>query len=208
MVNPTLRLVLAAAMAVLTALSAQLRFSIGPVPYTMQNLGVVLSGMLLGPVYGAFSQLIYIGMIAVGIPAASGFKGGIGVLFGPTAGYIWMFPLAAFIAGAIRNAVWRKGSKAEIGLLWAGSCIASIPIYLVGFAVFYHFTTFTGELVGWCERATACFGLKLNPFWTIFAATVLIFVPQDFFVDHVIAIAVFAYLHELLKQKGIDYDLA
>ncbi len=201
--NPTLRLVLAASMAVITAITAQLRFNLGPVPYTMQNFGVILSGLLLGPVYGALSQLIYLAMIAIGLPAASGFGSGLGVLFGYTAGYLWMFPVAAFLTGVIRKAIWKKGGKAELFLLWLGSCMAAIPVYLAGFYVFYSFAT-GGELGKWCHLVTERLGLSLSPFWTVFFASVAIFIPQDFFVDHVLAVLAFAYVFDLMRQKGIE----
>ncbi|AEA46286.1 biotin transporter BioY [Archaeoglobus veneficus] len=201
--NSTLKLVLAASMAVITAITAQLKFNLGPVPYTMQNFGIVLSGLLLGPVYGALAQLIYLAMIAIGLPVASGFRSGLEVLFGYTAGYLWMFPVAAFITGLVRRAVWKKGSKAELSILWLGSCIATIPVYLAGFYVFYSFAT-GGVLGEWCQSVVEYFGLSLSPYWTVFFASVAIFIPQDFFVDHVLAVLAFAYVFDLMRQKGIE----
>ncbi len=203
MVNKYVRLTLACSLAVLTAISAQIQFKLGPVPYTMQNFAVILSGLLLGK-FGALAQLIYLGMIAVGIPASAGFKGGIGVLFGYTAGYLWMFPVSAFIMGLIREKIYRTGSLRELIALWIGSVIAVIPMYLVGFAVFYHFASGSSGFMGWCKSVTDYFGLNLSPFWTVFFVTVVIFFPQDVLMDHVIAIVVFRYLHELLRQRGYD----
>ncbi len=203
MVNKYVRVTLACALAVLTAISAQISFKLGPVPYTMQNFTVILSGLLLGK-FGAVAQLIYLGMIALGIPAGAGFRGGIGELFGYTAGYFWMFPVSAFLMGLIREKAYRRGSLKELITLWIGSVVAVIPLYLVGFAVFYEFASGSSGLMGWCESATRFFGINLSPFWAVFFATVLIFVPQDVFMDHVIAIVVFKYLHELLKQRGYD----
>ena len=201
--NPTLKLVLAASMAVMTAITAQLKFNLGPVPYTMQNFGVVLSGLLLGPIYGALSQLIYLAMVAIGLPVASGFRGGLGVLLGYTAGYLWMFPVAAFLVGAIRKIVWKKGSRIELFLLWLGSCIAVIPVYFAGFYVFYSFAT-GGALADWCQSVVEYFGLSLSPYWTIFFASVAMFIPQDFFIDHVLAVIAFAYVFDLIRQRGVE----
>ena len=166
MVN-NFKMVLACSMAVITAITAQIRFNIAFIPYTMQNFGVVFSGLLLGPIYGLISQLIYIGMIAIGIPAASGFGGGIAVL-------------------------------------WVGCCIAAIPVYLLGFVVFYYYATINAKLMSWSVKASQYFGFNLNPFWSVFVASVIIFIPQDFFVDHLIAVSVYAYVVDLLKQKGIE----
>ncbi|RLI76990.1 biotin transporter BioY [Archaeoglobales archaeon] len=203
MVN-NFKMVLACSMAVITAITAQIRFNIAFIPYTMQNFGVVFSGLLLGPIYGLISQLIYIGMIAIGIPAASGFGGGIAVLVGPTAGYIWSFPLTAFIAGLFRKMFWRNGSLKEKVVLWVGCCIAAIPVYLLGFVVFYYYATINAKLMSWSVKASQYFGFNLNPFWSVFVASVIIFIPQDFFVDHLIAVSVYAYVVDLLKQKGIE----
>lgn len=204
MVNQ-LKFVLAVVMAVLTALTAQIKFNVSIVPYTMQNFAVVLSGLLLGPLYGFISQLIYIGMIAVGIPAGAGFKGGLGVLTGPTAGYILMFPAASAICGFFRKFFWRNGSGAEKVMLWAGSAVAFIPVYLVGFYVFYLFATRVSGYMSWSESAASLFGFSgLSPVLTVFIATVVIFLPQDFFIDHVLAVAAFSYVHQMLKERGIE----
>ena len=204
MKNKTLKLVLSATMAVITAITAQIKFNVGPVPYTMQNFGIVLSGLLLGAYYGALAQIIYLCMIAIGLPVASGFKGGIGILLGYTAGYLWMFPISAFIIGLIRKAIWRNGTRSELFLIWIFSCLAVLPVYLFGFYVFYIYATGNRTLMGWCVSVLKYFGLNLNPFWAIFFASVLIFMPQDFFVDHVLAVVVYNYLIDLIRQKGIE----
>ena len=205
MIN-NLKLVLACSMAVVTAITAQIKFNIAFVPYTMQNFGVVLSGLLLGPFYGLVSQLIYIGMIFIGIPAASGFRGGIAVLIGPTAGYIWAFPVAAFIVGLFKKAFWKEGRLREKIIVWIGSCIAAFPVYLIGFIVFYKYATINANLMNWSINASRLFGFNLDPFWSVFTASIVIFVPQDFFIDHVLAVSVYGYLAELIKQKGIELD--
>jgi len=197
-----IKLVLAASTAALTAISAQIRFNLGPIPYTMQNFGVIFSGFLLGPIYGALSQVLYLALIAVGLPLASGFEGGLGVLFGPTAGYLWTFPVASFLAGIVRKAFWREGNRIELFLMWLGSCVSFIPVYLAGFYVFYIFAT-GGSLGEWCLSVAKAFGLSLDPFWSVFFSSVLIFIPQDFFVDHVLAVLAFRYTAELIRERGL-----
>ncbi|MFN3890090.1 MAG: biotin transporter BioY [Beijerinckiaceae bacterium] len=67
------------------------------VPITAQTLGVMLAGLLLGPRAGAASVLLFLFVVALGAPFLSGGRGGIGVFFGPTAGYLagWIFGAAA-----------------------------------------------------------------------------------------------------------------
>ncbi len=201
-----MRLSLSVVLAAVTAISAQIKFNLGPVPYTMQNFGIVLSGLILGR-YGALAQLIYLGMIAAGIPAASGFKGGIGVLFGFTSGYLWMFPVSAFLVGLAREKIWKKGDKKELFLLWLSSCFAVIPVYLVGFYVFYRFATgssISPLLMKYSRAVERMFGLNLPTFWMLFLSAVVIFIPQDYFMDHILAVLVFAYVDRLMKERGIE----
>lgn len=200
------KVVLAVAMALITAVSAQLNFKIGPVPYTMQNFGVMLSGFLLGPLYGLIAMLIYIALIAFGLPFAAG-GGGLGVLLGPTAGFICGFTISAFLAGVMRKIAWRKGDRKETIVLWILTLIAATPIYLLGFTVFYYFAIGNAKLLGWASSAAKTFGFNFSdPFLIVFTATVLIFLPQDFFVDHLLAVLVYSYLFRMLKERGIEID--
>jgi biotin transport system substrate-specific component len=194
---------LVCAMTVLTSITAQIKFYIGIIPYTVQNFAVILSGLILGK-YGFLPQILYLVLIALGLPVSAR-GGGIGVLLGYTAGYLWMFPVSAFITGFIRKIVWKNGCKRELFLIWLGSVLAVVPLYAFGFYVFYRWVTgFNSAYYGWCESVTKIFGLDLNPFWTVFFASVVVFVPQDLFVDHVLAVLVFRYVVTLLKEKGFE----
>lgn len=89
---------------ILTAIAAQVAIPVKPVPFTLQTLIVLVSGAFLGARNGAYSQLIYLGLGAIGLPVfAQVPDGAIGLarLFGPTGGYLLAFPLAAFIVGHI-----------------------------------------------------------------------------------------------------------
>ena len=75
-----------------------------PVPLTLQPTVVLLGGALLGARLGMFSQLLYLAAGIAGLPvfAASPLLfPGAARLLGPTAGYLWSYPLAAFVAGAL-----------------------------------------------------------------------------------------------------------
>ncbi len=203
-VNIQIKLVFASAMAVFTGLTAQLSFKIGFIPYTMQNLGVVLSGLLLGPYWGFISQVIYLLLIAMGLNLASGFTGGIGVFFGPTAGYLVTFPIAASLSGYFRKLFW-KDSKIGYFTVWLGSVISFIPVYLVGFLVFYKYASLNSSALAFATKTASFLGI-VNPFLAILFATTVIYMPQDFFIDHVLAIGTYAYIRDLLEQKGIRFD--
>ena len=123
-------------MAAVTAVAAQIAIPLpfSPVPFTLQVPAVVLSGLLLGSRRGALAQAIYLLVGAVGVPVFAGFKGGLGVIFGPTGGYLVSYPLAAAVAGlaayAAANAPRRRALVASF--LWG--CGALVIIYVFGAA--------------------------------------------------------------------------
>jgi biotin transport system substrate-specific component len=71
------------------------------VPITLQTLGVMLAGCLLGPRRGMLAVLLFLGAVALGMPLLSGGRGGLGVFFAPSAGYLLGWPLGALVAGLI-----------------------------------------------------------------------------------------------------------
>jgi biotin transport system substrate-specific component len=90
--------------AVTMALAAQIAIPIPgtPVPFTLQPLAVVLAGMMLGPVAGAASMVLYLLAGAVGLPVFSPIGApGVLRLIGPTGGYLLAAPAAAAVAGLI-----------------------------------------------------------------------------------------------------------
>lgn len=89
--------------AALTAVMAQISIPAGviPVPITGQTLAVMLAGALLGARLGAFSQLIYILLGAVGLPVFALGRAGLGVLLGPTGGFLFGFVLGAYTIGKL-----------------------------------------------------------------------------------------------------------
>ena len=90
-------LALTASTALCAQVSAPLPFT--PVPITMQVFAVLLSGLLLGGRLGFLAQAQYLAAGAVGLPVFALGHAGTGVLFGPTGGYLWSYPLAAFAVG-------------------------------------------------------------------------------------------------------------
>ena len=77
--------------AALLAICAWVAVPIGDVAFTMQTFGVFLTLLLLGGGKGTISCTVYLLLGAVGLPVFSGFQGGLGVLLGPTGGYLWGF---------------------------------------------------------------------------------------------------------------------
>ena len=70
-----------------------------PVPVTLQTLVVVLLGAVAGPRMGAAIVAAWLGLALAGAPVLAGGKAGLLAFTGPTAGYLFAFPVAAFLAG-------------------------------------------------------------------------------------------------------------
>ena len=64
-----------------------------PVPIVLQNMGVMMSGELLGPKYGTVSVGLFLLLVLLGMPILSGGSGGVAVFIGPSGGYLiaWLF---------------------------------------------------------------------------------------------------------------------
>jgi biotin transport system substrate-specific component len=73
------------------------------VPITLQTLAVCVVAGIFGAKKGTLSLLVYILLGSIGVPVFSGFKGGIGVLFGATGGYIIGFIFTTVIVGVVSD---------------------------------------------------------------------------------------------------------
>jgi biotin transport system substrate-specific component len=106
----TSTLVKVALLAALTAIGAWIVIPLPftEVPVTLQVFFVLLAGALLGPLFGALSQIIYLLLGILGLPVFAGGASGIGVIAGPTGGYLIGFILAAFFIGLLIQFLGRK----------------------------------------------------------------------------------------------------
>src|SRR6202158_3913003 len=74
-----------------------------PVPLTVQNLGVLLVGLLLGSRRGFAALALYLVEGAVGLPVFSQSPASLGIahILGPTGGFLMVYPFVAFLPGYI-----------------------------------------------------------------------------------------------------------
>jgi biotin transport system substrate-specific component len=70
-----------------------------PVPITLQTLGVMLAGSILGARKGGASVLLFLALVAIGLPLLAGGRGGLGVFATPSVGFLIGWPIAAFVIG-------------------------------------------------------------------------------------------------------------
>ncbi|PKK93505.1 MAG: hypothetical protein CVV61_04265, partial [Tenericutes bacterium HGW-Tenericutes-6] len=92
----TKRMIMISLFAAMLAISV---FIFPPIPipvidvnFTLQTLFVIMIGYLLSPIDAFLSVFIYVLMGAIGLPVFSGMRGGLSILFGPTGGFIFLFP--------------------------------------------------------------------------------------------------------------------
>tara|TARA_R110000787_G_scaffold88799_2_gene188251 strand:- start:1406 stop:1957 length:552 start_codon:yes stop_codon:yes gene_type:complete len=78
----------------------QLTLAFG-VPITAQSLGIMLCGTVLGARAGGLAALLFVGLVALGLPLLAGGRGGLGLFTSPTAGFLVGFPVAAFCTGLV-----------------------------------------------------------------------------------------------------------
>ncbi|MBU3917965.1 biotin transporter BioY [bacterium] len=92
-------------MAALIAAGAFLAIPIGPVPIVLQNMFVLLAGLLLGGRWGLASVAVYLLAGIIGLPVFAAGKSGPGTIMGPTGGYLISYLPAVFVVGIISEKI-------------------------------------------------------------------------------------------------------
>lgn len=127
------RIVLAFAATALVAACAHVSLPLPftPVPLTLQNFAVLLVGMALGPVAGFSTMVLYLAQGAMGLPMFTP-NGPMGVarLLGPTAGFLFAYPVAAASAGWIVRAMRNVDSRFTRGIV--AGVVATVIIFACG----------------------------------------------------------------------------
>jgi biotin transport system substrate-specific component len=146
-------MVYASLFAALIAAGAFLAIPIGPVPIVLQNMFVLLAGILLGNRWGLATVGLYLLAGLIGLPVFAGGTAGIGRIFGPTGGYLIGYLPAVFLTGLIREhsdkpvlsdaiamicgtlvvyAVGVPWLKIVTGMTWAKAITAGMLPFLIG----------------------------------------------------------------------------
>jgi biotin transport system substrate-specific component len=95
-------------------------------------LTLPLSGLLLGTRHGVLARAVYVLVGAIGVPVFAEFSGGLGIVLGPTGGYLISYPIAAAVAELaapiLAGPLCRRAFLA--GFLWG--CAGLAVIYAIG----------------------------------------------------------------------------
>lgn len=125
---PWLRPLTTLAMIGLLAVAAQLAVPLPgtPVPVTLQDLAVLVVGIVLGPTQGALTVAAYVLLGASGVPLFSNGHGGLAWLLGPTGGYLIAFPLSALVMG------WAAARPRPVWMIAPGLLAAQLVFFAGG----------------------------------------------------------------------------
>jgi biotin transport system substrate-specific component len=133
-------------------LSVPLPFT--PVPFTLANFGLLAVGLFLGSKRAGAAALLYLAYGAAGMPVFSPASTG---LFGVTGGYLWAFPLVAFVAGWISEHAKRSFARNLVAAI-AGDLV----LFIGGITWLFAFTH------SW-QKA-----LMLGGYWFVFGEVIKI----------------------------------
>ena len=130
--------ILSLAGSALITLCAQVSVPFYPVPMTMQTFAVILIGLTYGWRLGGITVALYLIEGSIGLPVFAGGKGGMIVLMGPTAGYLYGFFLAAVACGWFAE----RGFDRSYFKLIVPLLVGNILLYTSGLI-------WLGNFIGW-----------------------------------------------------------
>lgn len=133
----TSRLVRISLFTSLTAIGAFISIPTGPIYITLQSFFVLLSGIILGPVDGAISQILYVLLGLIGLPIFSGFTGGPQAIFMPSFGFILGFIFSSYTSGILVRKNIQSINSLRFNISFAAIC-GTIIIYIFGLPYMYY----------------------------------------------------------------------
>jgi biotin transport system substrate-specific component len=154
-----LKICLVALFAALIAAGAFIAVPVGPVPLVLQNLMVLLAGMILGPFMGGAAAALYLLAGLLNLPVFAGGTGGIARFAGPTGGFLIGYFFMAVAAGAILGQP-RAGKKDPVIRVIAAVAAGILVVYIPGIL----WLRFGPTRLGWTKAVLAGAGALPFPF--------------------------------------------
>lgn len=149
--------------AVLSQIAIPLPFT--PMPISFGLVAVYITGIMLKPKHAILTQICYLAIGAIGLPVYANFRGGIGALFGPTGGYLMVYPIMAAIVSISLNS--RRSRQLESKKIKKWVYIrSSISITIA------HIVLYVGGTIWLCISTG-------NSFQAALALAVYPFIPLD-----------------------------
>ena len=152
-------MVLISISAALIAVCSWISIPLGPVPFTLQTLGILAVMLTAGGRRGTIAVLVYLALGAVGVPVFAGFKGGIASFAGPTGGFLVGFLVSALVYWLLEK-LFLKTLMTTPVTTWVFGMLAflifEVIMYIVG--VIWFMTVYAAQtgpvglatVMGWC----------------------------------------------------------
>lgn len=116
--------------AIIAALGLLPKFTlISGIPITAQSLGIMLCGTILGSKRGALAVLLFLVLVALGLPLLAGYRGGLVHFTTPWAGFLFGFPIAAFVTGLVMEK--SKGLAIQWSAILAAIAGGIVTLYAI-----------------------------------------------------------------------------
>ena len=143
----------------LIAVCSWISIPLGPVPFTLQTLGILAVMLTAGGRRGTIAVLVYLALGAVGVPVFAGFKGGIASFAGPTGGFLVGFLVSALVYWLLEKLFLKKLMTTPVKT-WVFGMLAflifEVIMYIVG--VIWFMTVYAAQtgpvglatVMGWC----------------------------------------------------------
>lgn len=126
------------------------------VPVTAQTLGVMFAGSILGARRGFLAVLVFVALVAAGLPLLAGGRGGLGAFAGPSVGFLLGWLPGAWVVGRITEATLRRRGRYTLATGMAANLVGGVAVvYAVGIPML-AWRSGTGGLVA-AAVATAVF---------------------------------------------------
>ena len=152
-------MVLISISAALITVCSWISIPLGPVPFTLQTLGILAVMLTTGGRRGTIAILVYLALGAVGVPVFAGFKGGIASFAGPTGGFLIGFLASALVYWLLEKLFLKKLMTTPVktwifGML--GFLVFEVIMYIVG--VIWFMTVYAAQtgpvglatVMSWC----------------------------------------------------------
>ena len=116
---------IALGVALIAALSA-FEIRLGPIPITLQTLAIGLIASIYRPKEATLSVVIYLLLGAIGLPVFAGGHGGIASFYGPTARFLFFFPLRALVTSIF------AGQKGQTIRIFLANALGEVVLFIGG----------------------------------------------------------------------------
>ncbi|KRM69956.1 biotin transporter BioY [Apilactobacillus ozensis] len=113
------QIALTVALIIVLGLLPAIPLGIIPVPIVLQNMGIMLTGLILGPKKGTISIAIFMLLVAIGMPILTGGNGGLAVFIGPTCGYLLAWLLTPCMISILKKTANNfKNTYVQYLIIW------------------------------------------------------------------------------------------